>query len=113
VISGSASISTRQKTIDTMGITGHHGTRKLRGRSGCVRRSTSTPAETTMNANSVPMFERSANVSISQMPAGIPTTRPAIHVLTCGVSNFGWIFENNFGSKPSRDIANQIRAWPY
>ena len=30
-----------------------------------------TPAETTMNANSVPMLVRSANVPMSQMPAGM------------------------------------------
>jgi len=83
--SGSAIIKTRQNTIERPGSTGHHGTRNPRCRSGCVLRSTITPAETTMNANSVPIFDKSANVPISQIPAGIPTTRPAIHVLTCGV----------------------------
>ena len=44
-----------------------------------------TPAETITNANSVPMFESSAKVSMSHMPAGMPTTKPAIQVLRCGV----------------------------
>ena len=75
----------RQKIIDKLGSSGHHGTRNPRLRSGCVLRSTSTPADTTINAKSVPIFDRSANVPISQMPAGIPTTNPATQVLTCGV----------------------------
>ena len=71
--------------MDSAGTNGTSGTRKPRGRSGCFLRRTITPAETRMNANSVPMFDRSANVPISQMPAGIPTANPAIQVLTCGV----------------------------
>ena len=57
------------------------GTRNDRGRSGCFARSTITPSDTSTKANRVPMFESSANVSISQIPAGIPTTKPAIQVL--------------------------------
>ena len=50
---------------------------------------------------------------MSQMPAGIPTASPATHVLMCGVRNFLCTLEKASGSKRSRDIANQIRAWPY
>ena len=76
-------------------------------------RSTITPAETTTKANSVPMLDRSANVPMSQMPAGMPTANPAIQVLTCGVWCTGWTLEKSCGSSPSRDMANHTRACPY
>jgi predicted permease len=92
---------------------GRSGHAESARRSGWVLRSTITPSETMMNANSVPMFARSANVPISQMPAGIPTTSPAIQVLMCGVLWTGCTRENILGSRPSRDMANQMRACPY
>ena len=58
------------------------------------------------------MLERSANVPMSKIPEGTATAIPATHVETCGVRNLGWTFEKDFGSRPSRDIANQTRAWP-
>ena len=73
----------------------------------------SRPTETTMNANSVPMLARSANVPMSQMPAGMPTARPGdpgadvrrlVHRVHLGERR---------GSSPSRDMANQMRACPY
>ena len=70
VSSGRLSISTRQQTIEIPGSSGTSGTRKPRLRSGCFLRSTITPAETRMNANSVPIFDRSANQLMSKMPAG-------------------------------------------
>ena len=54
---------------------------KPRLRSGCVLRSTSTPAETRMKAKSVPMLVRSASVPMSKMPAGMDTTTAATRVL--------------------------------
>src|ERR1017187_6393469 len=113
VSSGKAIISTRQKAMEIIGSHGDPGTLNPRGRAGWVLRSTITPRETMMNANSVPMFAKSAKVPISQMPAGIPTTRPAIQVLMCGVLWTGWTLENTRGSRPSRDMANQMRACPY
>ena len=44
-----------QPQIDRIGITGPNGTRKPRGRSGAVWRSTMTPIETIRNAVSVPI----------------------------------------------------------
>src|ERR1035437_2907435 len=85
VTSGNPIIRIMQHMIDRIGTSGTNGTRKLRGRSGCFFRSTMTPADTTTNANSVPMFDNSANVSMSHSPAGTPTKIPAIHVLMCGV----------------------------
>src|ERR1700730_10043337 len=59
------------------------------------------------------MFDRSAASLMAKIPDGIPTTNPAIQVETCGVLNLGWTTENIFGNRRSRDMAYQIRAWPY
>ena len=79
----------KQKTMESMGRKGTQGTRKPRGRSGWVRRRTRTPALANMNAKRVPMFERSAKVPMSKMPAGMPTRKPAIQVAVCGVLYLG------------------------
>src|SRR4051794_20938301 len=113
VMTVSPVISPPQRTTEISGNHGTKGTRKARGRSGCLRRRKITPNETSTNANSVPMFDKSAASPMSTTPAGIPTAKHAIHVDQCGVLNFGWTLENNFGSRPSRDMAYQIRAWPY
>src|SRR5208283_2146833 len=97
-------------------ISGNHGTkgtRNARLRSGCLRRRKITPRETSTKANKVPMLARSAASAISTNPAGMPTAKQAIHVDQCGVLYFGCTAENNFGSRPSRDIAYQMRACPY
>ena len=85
VATDNPSIRPKQVTIAIIGVIGENGTRKDRGRSGCVRRKMITPTDTMTKANKVPMFARAANVSMSQSPAGMPTAKPAIHVLTCGV----------------------------
>ena len=50
---------------------------------------------------------------MSKMPAGIPTTKPATQVLTCGVWKRGCTREKMPGNSRSRDMANQMRACPY
>src|SRR5579864_8064822 len=101
------------KMIEINGNHGTSGTLKTRLRSGWVRRRMITPNETSTKANKVPMLERSAASLIAKMPAGMPTANPAIQVDQCGVLDRGWIFEKNLGKSPSRDMAYQIRAWPY
>src|SRR6202166_699897 len=59
------------------------------------------------------MFDRSAASLMAKIPDGIPTTNPAIQVEICGVLNLGWTTENIFGNRRSRDMAYQMRAWPY
>ena len=59
------------------------------------------------------MLARSAASPISTRPAGMPTAKQAIQVDQCGVLYFGCTAENSFGSRPSRDMAYQMRAWPY
>ena len=48
-----------------------------------------------------------------RIPAGMPTTNPAIQVLNVGRLEALVHAENMRGSRRSRDIANQMRAWPY
>src|SRR6266704_6048732 len=106
-------ISPPQRTTEIRGNQGTKGTRNARGRSGCLRLRKITPSETSTNANNVPIFDRSAASPISTSPAGIQTAKHAIHVDQCGVLNLGWTAEKSLGRSPSRDMAYQIRAWPY
>src|SRR5215831_5625102 len=113
VMTVSPVIKPTHKMTEINGNQGTMGTRKARGRSGCLRLRNITPKETRANANKVPIFDRSAASPISTSPAGIPTAKQAIHVDQCGVLNLGCTAENSLGSSPSRDMAYQIRAWPY
>src|SRR5579862_6683128 len=99
--------------MEARGNQGTSGTRKVRRRSGCLCLKTITPNETRTNAKSVPMLERSAASPISTNPAGMPTAKQAIQVDQYGVWNFGCTAEKSLGKRPSRDMAYQIRAWPY
>src|SRR5246127_3149350 len=99
--------------MEIRGNQGTRGTRKDRGRCGWLRRKKITPSETSTNAKSVPMLERSAASPISTNPAGMPTAKQAIQVDQYGVWNFGCTAEKSLGKRPSRDMAYQIRAWPY
>ena len=49
---------------------------------------------------------------MSRIPAGMPTTNPAIQVAVEGVRKRGCTRPNKRGRSPSRDIANQTRACP-
>src|ERR1700676_316978 len=109
----SPNISPPHRMTEMSGNHGTKGTRNARLRSGCLRRRKMTPSETSTKANNVPMLARSAASPISTSPAGIPTAKQAIQVDQCGVLYFGCTAENNFGSKPSRDMAYQIRACPH
>src|SRR5215469_10934795 len=113
VMTKSPAIRATQRTTEISGNKGTIGTRKPRGRSGCDRRRNNTPRDTRTNAKSVPMLERSAASPISTNPAGIPTAAPAIQVDQCGVLKVLCKVEKNPGSKPSRDMANQMRVCPY
>ncbi len=43
---------------------------------------------------------------------GMATTRPVTMVANHGVLKRGWMAEKIGGSRPSRDIAIQMRGWP-
>src|SRR5688500_9773896 len=107
VSAGNCSIRYRQARIEMIGVSGTHGTRNGRGRSGSVFRRKITPADTNTNANSVPMFVRSTTSAMFANPANVATKRPVRIVPTYGVRYFGWTFENSGGRRPSRDIEDR------
>ena len=78
-------ISTSEARTVSIGSTGTNGTRNARRRSGCVRRSTSTPIATSTNAVSVPMFVSSATTSIGVRPASSATKMPTMILDRYGV----------------------------
>jgi hypothetical protein len=105
------SISHTQATIDAIGSSGTPGARKPRSKSGRVRRSTMTPAETRAKANSVPMLTISSSLSIGNTDAGIATSTPTSTVIRTGVP-CGPVLANGRGSNPSRHIAKSTRVCP-
>jgi len=64
--------------------TGTQGVRKVRRRSGCFDRSTSTPSDTSTKANSVPIWKGPPGTDIENTGRD-SHEKPAIKVLTCGV----------------------------
>ncbi len=94
------------------GSTGANGTRKVRGMSGRVRRSTTTATLTSAKANSVPMLVASASWPSGMAAASTPQKRETIRVLVRGVPVLGLTLPNALGTSPSRDMANRMRVWP-
>jgi hypothetical protein len=95
-----------------IGSTGTKGTLKERGRSGRLRRSTTTPIETSTKAASVPMFTRCASSESGMNEARIAMMMPAMMVRRYGVLKRGWVLASQVGSRPSRAIAKPTRDWP-
>ena len=77
-----------------------------------MRRSTTMPIATTMNANSVPMFTSAASVSRSTKNASAATTMPVAIVVRYGVLKRCDTAEKTGGSRWSRLIAKNTRLWP-
>ncbi len=88
------------------------GMRNGRGRSGWVRRRTSTPAQTAAKAISVPIEVSSPRMSSGNSAASRAMPMPVITVLICGVRYLGWILVNTGGSRPSRPMIMKMRGWP-
>src|SRR6476620_8058358 len=82
---GRPRITKKQSPAPTMPTTWTNGTRNGRFRSGSVYRSTMTPMQTSMNANSVPMLVRSYVSAASPMRDHSATKTPVISVVTYGV----------------------------
>src|SRR5438128_362019 len=99
-----------QATMEISGVTGTHGTRNGRGRSGSMRRRKITPAETSTNANNVPMFVKSTTSAMFANAANAATKTPVKIVPTYGVLYLGWTLASTGGSKPSRAIEKKMRG---
>src|ERR1700727_3091717 len=78
-------INHRQAAIEAIGRSGTQGARNPRGRSGRVRRSTITPADTRTNANSVPTLTISSSLVIGKTEAVAATTAATNMVIRIGV----------------------------
>src|ERR1700752_2892934 len=77
-----------------------------------MRGSTSTPQDTSTNANNVPML---VSWVISPLPtnsAGTATMMPVMMVENHGVLNFGWILPKALGNSLSRLMLIQMRGCP-
>src|SRR5215813_7163984 len=108
---GNENISIRHMVIPRIGTTGTIGQRNGRSASGLVRRMTSTAEQTTVNANSVPIFVISSRASIGNKPAPTDTNNPIRIVVFQGVRNRGWTSPKNpGGTSPSRAIARNTRG---
>jgi hypothetical protein len=94
------------------GVMGTNGTRNGRGRSGSLRRSTITPADTSTKANNVPMLVRSTTSEMFANAENAATNTPVRMVPTYGVLYFGCTFAITGGSSPSRAIEKKMRGWP-
>ena len=105
------SISHTHAQIEAIGSTGTHGARNPRSRSGRVRRSTMTPADTRTNANSVPTLTISSSLLIGNTDAVAATTTATSTVIRTGVPREP-VLANRRGSSPSRAIANSTRHCP-
>ena len=99
--------------MERIGISGTNGTRYPRFKSGCVRRRTSTPIETSTNAASVPMLVNFATTSIGMKPATTATNTPTIILDRYGVRKRGCTCEKSPGKRPSRAMEKKMRLCPY
>ena len=109
---GRNSVSPRQTTTPAVQVTGANGTRNGRGVSGIDLRSTSTPAQTAVNASSMPIETSSPSTSIGKTPAKNAASTPVMTVAMDGVWYFGCTFSSCGGSSPSRAIAMKMRGCP-
>src|ERR1051325_1226572 len=112
VTPGSCTIRYTQATMEMRGVSGTQGTRNGRGRSGSMRRRKITPADTSTNANSVPMFVRSTTSAMLANAANAATNTPVRIVPTYGVLYFGWTLASTGGRRPSRAIEKKMRGCP-
>src|SRR5438552_18399456 len=113
VIKGKVDIITSVAANDAKGSHGTHGTLNRRGRLGWLFLKRITQIEANANAISAPMVTKSAASPTSITPAQTATVVPQIQTDQCGVLVFGCTNEKIPGTRPSRDIAYQIRVCPY
>src|SRR5215204_1550017 len=104
VSNGSPYIKYNDAPSERIGSTGENGTLNGRGRSGFVRRKTTTPIETMTNANSVPILTSWPSMEIGTSAAITATIAPVIIVVICGVLKRGCTFAAHDGSNPSLPI---------
>ena len=104
LVQPSPKIMAPQTTMPSTATTGSNGTVKPRSSSGRRTRMIHTPAQTSMNANSVPMLVISPTMSPgTNAPKSAVNTKNSMFDLY-GVRNVGCTSEKIFGTRPSRLI---------
>src|SRR6476620_8637981 len=86
-------------SVETIGTA---GTRNARSKSGREARRIQTPAQTSMNANSVPILVISPTMSSGMNAPKTPVNKKKRMFDLYGVLNFGCTSEKVFGTSPSR-----------
>ena len=98
---GKNTIINRQVPIPRIGTTGTKGVLKALGASGIFFLSTSTPKQTRIKANKVPMLVISPTTRAGTKAANKLTNTRNNRLLFAGVLNLGCTDENIFGNNPS------------
>ena len=101
VVPGMVTIRTTLRRMPVTGITGPPGTVKSLGRSGRVRRSTSTETFTSAKATSVPRLIAAASSPSGTRAAKRARNPASDQVATTGVLRFADTLPSGLGSKPS------------
>ena len=110
---GSPIITKRQAATPRGATIQTSGTVNGRGRSGSATRRTSTPPQTSANANSVPILVRSYVSAASPTSEATATSTPVTSVVVCGTRVRESTRAAHAGSSPSRAIAKKMRGCPY
>ncbi len=105
-------MSANDTSTPMIGTNGTHGVLNGRGRFGSRTRRIQTPAQTIVNANSVPMLVNSASVDTGSDAASVATQIPTTMVEMYGVRNRGWILLAHFQRSPSVDMVKKMRDRP-
>src|SRR5574342_1161964 len=109
---GSENISSKQKAMPRIGVTGAKGARNGRSALGLVLRMINTAAQTITKASKVPIFTNSAKIRNGIKAEAVATKMPERMVDLHGVRNFSWTSPKKlWGTRPSRAIANKTRGW--
>src|SRR6185437_3498937 len=111
-MAGSWNMRYAHAAIEMSGVIGTQGTRNGRGRSGSRRRSRTTPADTSTNANNVPICVRSTTSEMFAKAENVATNTPVRIVQKDDVVYLGCTFAMTGGSRPTRAIEKKMRGWP-
>ena len=98
---GKKTIINKQVPIPSTGTTGTKGVLNALGASGILFRNTSTPIQTRIKANKVPILVISPTTLAGTKAANKLTNTRNNVLLLAGVLNLGCTDENIFGSNPS------------
>src|SRR5215467_9172216 len=109
---GKKTIINKQVATPSIGTTGTKGVLNARGASGIFFLITSTPIQTRIKANKVPILVISPTTLAGTKAANKLTNTRNKALLLAGVLNFGCTDENIFGNNPSLLMLKNTLDWP-